>query len=217
MDDEMEDIKKKLAELDELKKRIEGKANKPVERNKQIKVSRVTTEKRDYYEDPKEEVDPVSKYLGGDSVPSDGPPGRTSGMEQIKKQDKDFIHKRIAAQEVSKYLRQGVFFLVMNIIGFFAFYMMIVLRSGLLIDIVMFAMIMANAIFLFKFRRQELYLIRKYNIQVQGNLFSGMNIPKVRRYNPRGPRFMQNPQQEYYDEQGDPKEHQDQEQGDGLW
>ena len=73
----------------------------------------------------------------------------------------------------------------MDIVGFFIFYMMIVLRSGLLIDITMMSLVVVNAFFLMSFRKQQIYLTRKYNIQAQGNFLLANMIPQKRQWKQR--------------------------------
>jgi hypothetical protein len=203
IDDLDKEIDERMRELSQMKQRIERKRTGEAETKHIVTPIKIKRTYEEEYE-PKKEVkntDPVTKYLGGGD----------EKIEQIKQQDKDFVHKRIAAQEVYKWVKKGVFIFAMNIIGFFMFYMFVIIGAGLLIDIIMIAMVILNAFFLMQMRRHQIYLTRKYNIQTQRGLLSGMGIPKIRRYNPRGPKFQQNPQDLQYDD-NDPQEYQDGEQ-----
>jgi hypothetical protein len=205
MSDEMDEINKQMKELEALKKRIEEKVDvedRPPKPKKQVKPIKVRRTYEEEYEKDDPEVDPVSKYLGTPQQQPPQQPQQAQGIQQVKKQDKNFVHKRIAAQEVNKWIRKGVFIFMMNVIGFFVFYMMIVIRSGLLIDITMIAMVIVNCFFLASFRKHQLYLTRKYNIQTQGNFLVGGKIPTIRRYKPRQQQYQQPPQQ--YPQQQDP-------------
>jgi hypothetical protein len=213
---DMDDINEKMKEIEEIKKRIEQKlaAQAPQEpkvqkrivpiRTKRIIQESLESEKEEEQieeqeeEQEEESADPVSRYLGG---------GKKK-IEQIRKEDKDFIHKRIAAQEVLRWVKKGTFLFTMNIIGFFVFYLMIVMGAGVMIDVIMVVMVIINAFFLVQMRKHQIYLTRRYNIQTQRGFLSGMGIPKIRRYNPRGPQFQQRPRDFQYDE-NDPQEYQD--------
>jgi len=196
---ENEDI---LKQIEELKKRMEKKESQPVDRKKQIKVHRVTTEKRDYYEEPKKEepVDPVSKYLGGDSATPNNAPGAPHGGQQQKKPSKDYIHKRIAANEVHIWLNKSLTLFLVNIVGLMVFYFLLNLAMALVADVVMFALVGINAFFLMTFRKHQIYLQRRYNITPKRGMFSGMGIPKQRQWNQRGPNYNENPQQQQYED-----------------
>lgn len=202
-----------MKQIEALKKRMEGKADKGKKLPTKIKVSRVTTEKRDYYEEPKKEVDPVSKFLGSEgtppdrlpgdqseSAPPDATPGESYGGQQEKKPSKNYVSKKIAANEVHVWLKKGISLFTGNIVGLLVFYFLINLGIALVADIVMFALVGLNAYFLMIFRKKQIYLQRTYNLAVQRTMFSGMKIPKARQWNQRGPGFNENPQQKQYNQ-----------------
>lgn len=204
MDDELkEEIDKQMLELKKMKERL-GKKSVPTKKTNK-KNDTVLIKKREIYEEeykPKIKTDPISKYLGEDDQEEyepEQPRTQSDKMEKqninkIRQKDKNFIHKRIAAQEVNGWVRKGIIISVMNIVGLLVFYMLLILGTGLAITVVMFGLIIADAYFLMRFRKHQIYLIRRYNVVVQGGFFSTGRIPKIRRYNPRGRRFQERPQ-----------------------
>ena len=201
---EMEDLKKRLAikkkqkELEDLQKSVDVKKEIPQEpvtpaptapRKIRIHTKHAPPIPQQMPQEP-EGRDPVDRYLNPDEVFPDPADEQQFDREQgeaeakfdheevrrVKQQDSNFIHKRIAAQEILKWMKTSIMLLTLNIISFFVFYMFFSIFLVLFADIVLVFAVIFDGFFLMKMRKHSAYLQQKYNIQRQPSMFGGAGV-----------------------------------------
>jgi Ca2+-dependent lipid-binding protein len=211
---EMEDLKVRLAEKRKAKEMADAKIKDtapvtPSLRKIRINTGRNPPQPRDP-EQPAREIDPVDRYLNPDRKEEQLNEEQQEAdaqfdeeeIRQVKKQDGEFIHKRIAAQEILRWLKISILLMTMNIIGFFVMYFLFTLWMVLIADIAMVAVIIFDGFYLMRMRKHQQYLINKYNIQRQPSMFSGMSkrAPQEYRQQQRPPRQQQRGKQPFYND-----------------
>jgi hypothetical protein len=181
-------------------------------------------QQQDQYQEPQQEQqqqpprDPVDMYLNKDEVfpdQTDEQPQQDEyaetqsnnrfdqqGIQRARKQDSQFIHKRIAAQEVLRWLKMSVLLLTMNIVVVFVLYLFAIMLLYLIVDIVIVAAVIFDGFYLMRMRKQQQYLQKKYNIQRQPSMLGGgfrRGAPQYRQQQ-RPQQRQQQTQQDFYDQ-----------------